>query len=152
MAKRVQLVLTKDVSKLGKMGDLVEVAPGYSRNYLIPQGLAMGVNPGILKQVERRREIERARLAELKKVALTQQETLEKLGSVTIKKAVGENEAIFGTVTNQEVADLIKAASDIEVDKRDINVPEIKKLGDYRVEFKLHPDVSVNLGISVVAE
>ena len=56
MAKRVQLVLTKDVSKLGKIGDLVEVAPGYARNYLIPQSLADRATPGILKQVERKRE------------------------------------------------------------------------------------------------
>lgn len=58
MAKRVQLVLTQDVSKLGKLGDLVEVAPGYARNYLIPQKLGTHATPGILKQVERRREQE----------------------------------------------------------------------------------------------
>ena len=62
MAKRVQLVLTQDVRKLGKNGDLVEVAPGYARNYLIPQKIAANVTPGILKQAEKRREIERLRL------------------------------------------------------------------------------------------
>lgn len=66
MAKRVQLVLNQDVVKLGRMGDLVEVAPGYARNFLMPQGLAFKVTPGVLKQVERRREEELKRLAELK--------------------------------------------------------------------------------------
>ncbi len=66
MAKRVQLVLSKDVSKLGKTGDLVEVAPGYARNYLIPQGVAVPTTPGILRQVERRKELERQRLVEEK--------------------------------------------------------------------------------------
>ncbi len=61
MAKRVQLVLNQDVSKLGKNGDLVEVAPGYARNYLIPQKLGVPATPGLLKQVERRKEIERQR-------------------------------------------------------------------------------------------
>ena len=102
MAKRVQLVLTKDVSKLGKIGDLVEVAPGYARNYLIPQSLADRATPGILKQVERKREKERQRQLELKQQATAQKATLEKVSSLKIAKQVGENEAIFGTVTTQE--------------------------------------------------
>ena len=61
MAKRVQLVLTQDVSKLGKLGDLVDVAPGYARNYLVPKKLGTPATPGILKQFERRRELERQR-------------------------------------------------------------------------------------------
>ncbi|HLO50586.1 MAG TPA: 50S ribosomal protein L9, partial [Kamptonema sp.] len=69
MSKRVQLVLNKDVTKLGKVGDLVEVAPGYARNYLLPQGIAYRTTPGILKQVERRREAERQRQLELKQQA-----------------------------------------------------------------------------------
>ena len=64
MSKRVQLVLNKDVSKLGRLGDLVEVAPGYARNYLIPQKLAVRATPGILKQAERRKEQERQRQEE----------------------------------------------------------------------------------------
>ena len=65
MAKRVQLVLNKDVNKLGKLGDLVEVAPGYARNYLLPQKMAVQATPGILKQAERRKEKERLRQEEL---------------------------------------------------------------------------------------
>jgi len=77
MAKRIQLVLNKDISKLGRAGDLVEVAPGYARNYLLPQKLAIHTTPGILKQVERRREAERQRLAELKIGADAQKAALE---------------------------------------------------------------------------
>jgi large subunit ribosomal protein L9 len=151
MAKRVQLVLSQDVAKLGKAGDLVEVAPGYSRNYLIPQGLGVNVTKGILKQVERRREIERARLAELKQVSLTQKATLEKVGSFAIAKQVGENEAIFGTVTTQDVADVIKAMTQLEIDRRVITVPDVHHLGDYKADIKLHPEVSVVVTITVVA-
>jgi large subunit ribosomal protein L9 len=149
--KRIQLVLSKDVSKLGISGDLVEVAPGFARNFLMPQGLAMRVTPGILKQVERRRELERIRLLELKKVAEVQKEALEKSGQFSIAKQVGENDAIFGTVTNQEVSDVIKAAIGQEIDRRGITVPEIHKIGTYRIDIKLHPDVTATIEVQVVS-
>ena len=151
MAKRVQLVLSQDVTKLGKSGDLVEVAPGYARNYLIPQGLGVNVTKGILKQVERRREIERVRLAELKEASLTQKATLEKAGSFAIAKQAGENEAIFGTVTTQDVTDAIKAITGLDIDRRVITVPDVNHLGDYKAEIKLHPEVTVMVTITVVA-
>lgn len=151
MVKRVQLVLNQDVSKLGRSGDLVEVAPGYARNYLLPRGLAVHTTPGILKQVERRREAERQRLLELKKEAEAQKAALEKAGRLAISKQVGENEAIFGTVTNQDVAEAIQSASGLEIDRRGISVPDIHKLGSYKVEIKLHPEVTASVDIQVVS-
>jgi large subunit ribosomal protein L9 len=151
MVKRVQLVLNQDVSKLGKSGDLVEVAPGYARNYLIPQKLATHATPGILKQVERRREQERQRQLELKQQALEQKAALEKIGSLKIAKQVGENEAIFGTVTNQEVADAIQAATNQEIDRRGITIPDIGKLGTYKADIKLYSEVTAQIDIEVVA-
>lgn len=152
MSKRVQLVLNKDVSKLGRLGDLVEVAPGYARNYLIPQKLAVRATPGILKQAERRKEIERQRQAELKEQAQILKANLEKVGSFTIAKQVGEGEAIFGTVTDREVAALIQAAINQEVDRRGITLPDISKTGTYKAEVKLHPEVTATVDIQVVAE
>jgi len=152
MSKRVQLVLNQDVSKLGKLGDLVEVAPGYARNYLIPQKLAVSATPGILKQAERRKEKERQRQLELKEQAQTLKANLEKVGSFTIAKQVGEGEAIFGTVTDREVAALIQAAINQEVDRRGITLPDISKTGTYKAEVKLHPEVSAVVDIQVVAE
>lgn len=150
MAKRIQLVLNKDVSKLGRSGDLVEVAPGYARNYLIPQGLAVRTTPGILRQVERRREAERQRLLELKKESEAQKAALEKLGKLAISKQVGENDAIFGTVTNQDVAEAIQSNTGLEIDRRSITVPDIHQLGNYRVEIRLHPEVTAAVEIQVV--
>lgn len=151
MVKRVQLVLNKDISKLGKSGDLVDVAPGYARNYLIPQKLATHATPGILKQVERRREKERQRQLELAQQALEQKATLEKVGSLRIAKQVGENEAIFGTITTQDVADAIQAATGQEIDRRGITIPDINHLGTYKAEIKLHSDVVAQLDVEVVA-
>lgn len=149
MAKRVQLVLSQDVSKLGKTGDLVDVAPGYARNYLIPKKIGMIATPGILRQVERRREQERQRLLEEKQQAETRKTALETVGRFIIQKQVGENEAIFGTVTAQEVAEVIQAATNQEIDRRGITLPDIGKLGFYKAEIKLHPDVTATVEIQV---
>ena len=152
MAKRVQVVLTEDIRKLGQNGDLVEVAPGYARNYLIPNGKAVRTTPGVLKQVERRREAERQRLLEIKQEAEAIKTALATIGMFTIQKPVGENNAIFGTVTSTDVADVIKSLSGKEVDRRDITVPDINKLGEYQAEIKLHPEVTAMVNLRVIAE
>jgi large subunit ribosomal protein L9 len=151
MAKRVQLVLNQDVSKLGKLGDLVEVAPGYARNYLIPKKLGVTATPGILRQVEKRREVERLRQLELKQQATDQKTALEKAGKFSIAKQAGEGESIFGTVTTQDVVDAIKASTGMELDKRGITVPDIGLLGTYEAEIKLHSEVIAKVNIQVVA-
>jgi large subunit ribosomal protein L9 len=151
MAKRVQLVLSQDVSKLGKTGDLVDVAPGYARNYLIPKKIGIIATPGILKQVERRREKERQRLLEEKQQAEVRKTALETVGRFIIQKQVGENEAIFGTVTAQEVAEAIQAATNQEVDRRGITLPDIGKLGFYNADIKLHPEVTATVEIQVTS-
>jgi len=151
MAKRVQLVLSQDVSKLGKTGDLVDVAPGYARNYLIPKKIGIIATPGILKQVERRREKERQRLLEEKQQAEVRKTALETVGRFIIQKQVGENEAIFGTVTAQEVAEAIQAATNQEVDRRGITLPDIGKLGFYKADIKLHPEVTATVEIQVTS-
>jgi len=151
MAKRVQLVLNQDVSKLGKTGDLVEVAPGYARNYLIPQKMAVHATAGILKQVERRREKERQRQLEERQQAQERKTALENVGSISISKQVGEGDAIFGTVTPPEVAAALLAATGQEVDRRGITLPDIHQLGTYKAEIKLHPEVSAVIDVKVVA-
>ena len=149
MVKRVQLVLSQDVSKLGNEGDLVDVAPGYARNYLMPRGLAYRATPGVLKQVERRREAERQRLEQIKNDAEAMKTAIATIGLFTIKKEVGENDAIFGTVTADEVAELIKINTGKDIDKRDIEVPPINKLGEYTVLVKLHSEVTAELRLRV---
>ena len=152
MAKRVQLVLTQDIRKLGKNGDVVEVAPGYARNYLLPQKMAANVTPGLLKQAEKRREVERLRLLALKELAQTQKAAIDKVGKFSIAKQVGEKESIFGTVTAAEVAELVKEKTGQEIDKRDIDMPDVAQLGAYKAQLKLHPEVIVIIDIEVVAK
>ena len=150
MAKRVSVVLNQSVSKLGNNGDLVEVAPGYARNYLIPQGLANIATKGIVKQVEARREKERQQKLAEKQAAENKKVAFKTIGKLTIRKQVGEENAIFGTVTTQEIADVIKQQAGIEVDRRGIEVPDIGTTGDYQAEVKLHPEVSATVDFQVI--
>ncbi len=153
MSKRnVQIMLTKDVSKVGKLGDLVKVAPGYARNYLMPQGLAVLATPGVIKEVERRKAKERQRLLELRQAAERLRDALTTIGGYTIKKKTGENNVIFGSVTAPEVAELIKARTDQEVDRRDITVPDIKTIGTYDVTIKLHSEITATIKLQVLPE
>lgn len=152
MAKRVQLVLNQDISKLGKSGDLVEVAPGYARNYLLPQKMAVNATPGILKQVERRREQQLQRQLEEKQQAQERKTALEAVGSFTIAKQVGEGNAIFGTVTDREVAAVVQEITGQEVDRRGITLPDIDQTGTYKAEIKLHPEVTAVVEIQVVPQ
>lgn len=152
MAKRVPIVLNKSVSKLGKRGDLVDVAPGYARNYLIPQGFAVFATRGVLRQVEQRQEKERQRLLAELQEAKSRKTALQTINNFMIRKQLGENEAIFGTVTTQEVADVIKENAGLDIERRMISLPEIKKIGTYTAEIKLHPEVTAEVFIQVMPQ
>jgi large subunit ribosomal protein L9 len=151
MSKRVQVILSKTVDKLGRNGDLLEVAPGYARNYLIPQGIAIAATPGLLRQVEQRRAKDQERLLAEKEAAEARKTALQTVGRFIIQKQVGEAEAIFGTVTTQDVADAIKAATSQEVDRRGITLPEISKVGFYKAQVKIHPEVTAEVEIQVTS-
>lgn len=149
MAKRVKVVLNETINKLGFTGDLVEVAPGYARNYLIPKGLGVVATPGILRQVEQRRAKELERLKAEKDAAQARKVALETIGRFIIKKQVGEAEAIFGTVTSQEVADAVEVATSQTIDRRGISLPDIHKTGFYQAQIKLHPEVIATVEVQV---
>lgn len=150
MKKRVKLLLQQDVRKLGKSGDLVEVAPGHARNYLIPKKMAIPTTPGVLKQVELRRQQEQERLAQLKQEAESRKTALQTIGRFTIEKQVGEGEAIFGTVTDRDLAAAIETATNQEIDRHGITLPEINKTGFYKAHIKLHPEVTAEVEVQVV--
>ena len=151
MAKRVQVVLTENISSLGKDGDLVDVARGYARNFLFPEGKAVNVTPSVLKQIERKREKQKIAAEKIKKEALDFKTALKTIGRFTIKKQVGEDGVLFGTVTNGDVAEAIKASTKKDIDRRNIQVPDIHTLGSYTVQIKLHQEVSAEVNIEVTS-
>ena len=151
MAKRVQVVLNEDILTLGKDGDLVEVAPGFARNFLLPYGKAQAVTPAVLKQVEHRRAKQAEQEAALKQEAINFQTALVTIGRFTVKKQVGEDGVLFGSVTNADVAEAIQEATKREIDKRDISLPEIHGIGKYKVQIKLHREVTAEINLEVVS-
>ncbi len=149
MAKRVQVVLNEDVLSLGKDGDLVDVAPGYARNYLLPYGKALPVTPAVMKQVAHRKAKKAEQEAAIKQEAIAFQTALVTIGRFTVKKQIGEDEVLFGTVTNGDVAEAIQEATKKEIDRRSIIVPEIHRTGKYKVEVKLHSEVTAEINLEV---
>lgn len=151
MAKYMTLILKEDVEKLGESGDIVDVKPGYGRNYLIPQGKAIMATDGALKQLEAIKESAERRAELTVEAAKEMAERLETT-SVTIPVSVGEDERIHGTVTNQNVADAL-AERDIEIDRRKIELDQdIKTLGEYTATVNLLGDLKQQIKVWVVKE
>lgn len=146
----MELILTEDVPHVGNMGDVVNVKPGYGRNYLIPRGLAVLANTGSRVQFEHvRRQIEEKK-DKLRSSALERAQVLGDI-SVTIAKKVGDDDRLFGSVTNRDIEAAL-AALGHEVDRRRIVLSApIKELGIYQVPLKLHADVEVPLMVWVCA-
>lgn len=147
----MEVILTQEVSSLGKPGDLVKVNRGYANNYLIPQGLAVLATPGNLKQWEAKK----ANLAKKEAAAKKQiQEVAAQLDgkTVTIKAKAGKEGRLFGSVTALDVAEAVKEQLQLEVDKRKIEMPDpIKEAGSYDIPVRLHPEIKVTLKLEVQA-
>lgn len=148
----MKIVLREDVDTLGRKGDLVDVADGYARNFLVPRGLAIRATKGATKQAEAMRRNREAREVRDRESA---QEIAARLDGVRIevKARAGEGGKLFGSVTNADVADAVKAATEVELDRRTIELAEpIKELGPAELPVRLHPDVVATLSVEVVAE
>jgi large subunit ribosomal protein L9 len=147
----MEVILREHVDNLGRRGDLVKVADGYARNYLLPRKMALLATAGNKKVIEREKEKFDAQEAEEQKVA---QAVADRLANVEIEIArkVGETDALFGSVTNADVAESL-AAKGFDIDRRKVQLHDpIKKLGEFNVPVKLHRDVTVTLKVKVVAE
>jgi len=147
----MEVILREHVENLGRRGEIVRVADGYARNYLLPRKLALLVTEGNRRQIEREREKFDAREAEERGVADAMASRLANL-EVEIARRVGETEALYGSVTTADIAEAL-AAKGFEVDRRKVQLHEpIKKLGEFQVPIKLHRDVSAPVKVKVVAE
>ena len=147
----MKVILREEVENLGDLGDLVEVANGYGRNYLIPQGLAVQASTRNVKAMEHEKRLQAQRLHKLKGAAEEFAARLEKL-SLRLKKKVGEGDRLYGSVTSQEIAEAVQAAGE-KVDRRKIQLEApIKALGVFKVPVKVHPDVTAELSVTVEGE
>ena len=147
----MEVILREHVDNLGSRGEIVKVADGYARNYLLPRKLALLVTEGNRKQIERERGKYEAKEQEEKKVAEAVVERMANL-EIEIARKVGETEALYGSVTSGDIAEAL-AAKGFDIDRRKLHLPEpIKKIGEVEVPVKLHRDVVVKLKVKVVAE
>jgi len=147
----MRVILREDVHGLGDVGDIVEVKPGYGRNYLLPQGLAVLADPKNVRRIEHEQRLIAKRLESMKAEAAELSGQLEGL-SVTIPRKAGEMDKLFGSVTVRDIADAL-AIEGVEVDRKRIRLQEpIKTLGVYKVTVRLHPEVTPEVMVWVTAE
>ena len=147
----MEVILREHVDNLGKRGEIVKVADGYARNYLLPRKLALPATDGNRKHVERERKIMESREAEEKGAAEAIAARLS-LVDIAIARRVGDTEQLYGSVTTADIVDFLKAKG-FEVDRRKLILPEpIKAIGEHTVPLKLHREVTVPLKVKVVKE
>lgn len=145
----MDIILKEDIATLGKAGDTVKVKDGYARNYLIPKGLALEVTPANLRVVETQRRFKTRQEQEQRQKA---QELAERLANVscTVTMPVGEDDKLFGAVTNSDISEALKEEG-IIIDKKDIVLEEdIHRLGIYYFRVKLHPEINQRVKLWVV--
>ena len=147
----MQIILTQDVANLGKAGELVSVRPGYGRNYLVPRGMAVSATVRNKNRLDHEKALIARRVA---KEHASATEIAAKLNVMTLQfeRNVGEDEKLFGSVTNRDIADQLKRAG-VEIDHRTIQLDQaVKALGKYEVPVKLSAGVTANLKFWVVSK
>lgn len=148
----MQVILLEDIKKLGLKGNVVNVAEGYARNYLIPKGLAMEASKGKIKDLEKQKDIAAAQRKKIEDEARALGKKLESI-KVTLKTRVGDAGKLFGAISNKDISDALKEKHGLGVDKKKIILKNpIKALGKYPVTIKLHPKVQVQIEVEVVSE
>jgi large subunit ribosomal protein L9 len=147
----MKVILREDVENLGKGGELVEVRPGYGRNFLIPRGLAVLANAKNVRELDHQKKVAEAKAAKLKQSAEAFARRLAET-PVTLKRKVGEQDKLYGSVTALDIAEAL-AARGVQLDRRAIDLGEpIKTVGDHEVPVKLHREVVGKVKVKVEAE
>ena len=147
----MKVILTKDMDNLGKAGALVEVKPGYGRNYLLPRQLAVQATAKNVRQLDHAKSGIMARAAKEKTNA---EGMAKKLGAIELKftRKVGDQNKLFGSVTSKDVHEQLQAQG-YQIDRKQVHLPEpLKELGTHEVAVKLHSDVSAKIKVTVAAE
>ena len=149
MARRQEILLTQDVLKLGNMGDIVKVSPGYARNYLFPYELAIPAGVAAKRQIEVLREKAGKAEVEREKNANIQKKTVDGM-SIQVAARVAHDTELFGSIGNKDIV-LALAKNGVQVDPKQVHLNDkIKKLGKYKVEIRLHKNVGVEITVEVI--
>jgi len=147
----MKVILKDEVKNMGNMGQIIEVADGYARNYLVPRGLAVEANTKNIKSLEHQKRVIQEKV---KKIRNEAQELSNKITtmSLVIKAKAGEEGKLFGSVTTMDIAESLKNEG-MEIDKKKISLDEpIKRLGSYTVNIKVHSEVTTQVNLQVIEE
>lgn len=148
----MKVVLLQDVAGQGKKGDVINVADGYARNYLLPRGLAAPASKGKMAELAVQKESAARKSRQIEEEARELAARLSGV-TVTIRAKAGEGGKLFGSVNNLDIAAALAGQHNINVDKKKLILKEpLKRLGTYRVAAKLHPRVQAEIGVDVVSE
>jgi large subunit ribosomal protein L9 len=148
----MKIVLRVDVANLGRRGDLVDVADGYARNYLVPRGLAIQATSGAVRQADSMRRARQVRDSSEREGAEAMAGQLG-AGRVQITARAGEGGRLFGSVTSSDVAEAVASQTGVQLDRRKVHLHEpIKTLGVHEVPVRLHTDVEATITVEIVAE
>ena len=148
----MEVILRSDVDKLGNQGQTVKVAPGYARNFLLPKGLAVPATASNRKIVDQQREASLRKEAKLASDARDQATLISKQVDLTFHQKSGEEDHLFGSVTSQDIQELLEKQG-YKIDRKKIVLDHpIKTLGDHKVTLKLHKEVSIDLPVHVLKE
>jgi large subunit ribosomal protein L9 len=145
----MKIILTKDVNKLGKSGDKIEVSDGYARNFLIARGLALEATSGLIAEIDSRKASEKAKETKLKKEAEETKKLIQ--GKViSVRVNAGESGKLFGSVTSVQVAEALMASYKLNIDKRDIKLPEtVKHAGEFPITIHLYREIDALMTLLV---
>lgn len=147
----MKVILMQDVINLGEVGDIVDVAGGYGRNYLVPQGIAVVANAKNKRQLEHQQRIREHQIAKARKAAAGLAEQLQGM-SCTFTRKTAEEGRLFGSVTSMDIVEQLKAGG-IELDRRRVQLDQpIRSLGDFSVPVRLAGDLTAEVKVTVVAE
>ena len=147
----MQVILRDDMDNLGKSGEVVNVKPGYARNYLLPRGLAIKATAGDIKRVEHEKRVIASRAAKMAKAAQAEADKLSQV-SVTIERATGEGDKLYGSVNSRDIAEALRAQGVI-VDSKKIQLAEpLKALGQVEVTVKLGGGVTATIKVTVAKQ
>jgi len=147
----MKVILKDDVKNIGSMGQIIDVADGFARNYLVPRGLAMEANVKNMRALEHEKKVIQEKA---KKVKISAQGISDKISNTTlvIKAKAGEEGKLFGSVTTMDIAEQLKNEG-LDIDKKRISMDEpIKRIGSYMVNIRLHPEIITQVNVQVIEE
>ena len=147
----MKVILTADVKGQGKKGEMVNVSDGYARNFLLPRGLAVNADAQAMTELRNREESKAHHIAEEKAAAQTAADKINGKNVAMCVKA-GDSGKLFGSITSKEVAEAVKNQLKVDLDRRKINMKDVKSVGDYTVEVRLYTGIVASFTLSVTAQ